>query len=130
MSYRIPSEGEISKAIGNVLVRNPHIHSQTELCRLVVEELKGMNGDYRAGAERIRRVGIRRGLFTVSISYSASSVTGTGEKCPVCREKLKSVRNMTLDGGMVELMRKCPQCGYAVRGNMGRPARYSVNRRF
>ena len=60
MSYRIPSEGEISKAIGNVLVRNPHIHSQTELCRLVVEELKGMNGDYRAGAERIRRVGIRR----------------------------------------------------------------------
>lgn len=130
MTYRIPSEGEISKAIDNVLVRNPHLSSQAELCRLVVEELRGMSEDYRAGPERIRRVGIKRGLFTVSISYSASDVTGTGRDCPVCRERLKPVNNMTLDGGTVELMRRCPQCGYAVKGNMGRPARYSVNRRF
>lgn len=130
MTYRIPSEGEITKAIDNVLVRSPHLNSQAELCRLVSEELRSMNGFYRAGPERIRRVGIKRGLFTVTISYSASNASGSRMNCPVCREKLKGIHNMTLDGDVVELMKKCPQCGYAVKGNMGRPARYSINRRF
>ena len=32
MSYRIPSEDEVAKAIENVLVRTPHMRSQRDSC--------------------------------------------------------------------------------------------------
>ena len=129
MSYRIPSEDEAAKAIENVLVRTPHIRSQRALCEAVSAELMCQDTDYRIGAERIRRIGISRQLFNLDISY-ADAGRPAGKWCPVCGSILLSVRNRTLDGDTVELLRKCKVCGYAAKGNRSKPARYGIERRM
>ncbi len=129
MSYRIPSEDEVAKAIENVLVRTPHIRSQRALCEAVSAELMCQDTDYRIGAERIRRIGISRQLFNLDISY-ADAGRPAGKWCPVCGSILLSVRNRTLDGDTVELLRKCKVCGYAAKGNRSKPARYGIERRM
>ena len=85
--------------------------------------------DYRIGAERIRRIGISRQLFNLDISY-ADAGRPAGKWCPVCGSILLSVRNRTLDGDTVELLRKCKVCGYAAKGNRSKPARYGIERRM
>ena len=129
MPYRIPSEDEVAKAIENVLVRTPHIRSQRALCEAVSAELMCQDTDYRIGAERIRRIGISRQLFNLDISY-ADAGRPAGKWCPVCGSILLSVRNRTLDGDTVELLRKCKVCGYAAKGNRSKPARYGIERRM
>ncbi len=129
MSYRIPSEDEVAKAIENVLVRTPHIRSQRALCEAVSAELMCQDTDYRIGAERIRRIGISRQLFNLDMSY-ADAGRPAGKWCPVCGSILLSVRNRTLDGDTVELLRKCKVCGYAAKGNRSKPARYGIERRM
>ena len=129
MSYRIPSEDEVAKAIENVLVRTPHIRSQRALCEAVSAELMCQDTDYRIGAERIRRIGISRQLFNLDISY-ADAGRPAGKWCPVCGSILLSVRNRTLDGDTVELLRNCKVCGYAAKGNRSKPARYGIERRM
>ena len=130
MPYRIPSEDEVAKAIENVLVRTPHIRSQRALCEAAVSaELMCQDTDYRIGAERIRRIGISRQLFNLDISY-ADAGRPAGKWCPVCGSILLSVRNRTLDGDTVELLRKCKVCGYAAKGNRSKPARYGIERRM
>ena len=130
MSYRIPRDAEIVKAIENVLVRNPHIRSQSELTRLVSEELFFMDQEYRVSGNRIRKVGIRNKLFTLDIRYARSDRRNDSGKCPVCGNDLESVRNRTLEGGTVELMKTCKVCGYAGRADAEKPARYIIERRF
>lgn len=129
MTYRIPSEDEVAKAIENVLVRTPHLRSQRELCEAVATELMCMDTEYRVGPERIRKVGISRQLFKLCITY-ADTGKPAGKWCPVCGSILLSVRNRTLDDSTVELMRKCKVCGYMAKGGCSRPARYSIERRF
>lgn len=128
MSYRIPSEDEVAKAIENVLVRTPHMRSQRELCDAVSAELMCLDTDYRIGPERIRRIGISRQLFKLEIKY-ADKGRPAGKWCPVCGSILLSVRNRTLDGKTVELMRRCKVCGYSAKGNCSKPARYVIERR-
>lgn len=128
MPYRIPPEDEVAKAIENVLVRTPHIRSQKALCEAVAAELMCLDTDYRIGAERIRRIGISRQLFKLDIKY-ADTGKPAGHWCPVCGSILLSVRNRTLDGKTVELMRRCKVCGYTARGGCSRPARYVIDRR-
>ena len=128
MSYRIPSEDEVAKAIANVLVRTPHMRSQKELCEAVTAELMCLDTEYRIGPDRIRRIGISRQLFKLDIRY-ADTGKKAGKWCPVCGSILLSVRNRTLEGGSVELMRRCKVCGYTARGGCVRPARYVIDRR-
>lgn len=128
MTYRIPSEDEVAKAIENCLVRIPHIRSQRELCEAVSTELLCMDPLYRIGVQRIRRVGISRQLFKLEMKY-ADTGKPAGKWCPVCGSILLSVRNRTLDGKTVELVRKCKVCGYRAKGNASKPARYMFERR-
>ena len=128
MPYRIPSEEQVVKAIENCLVRNPRMRSQNELTAAVTKELQMDNPDYRVSGERIRHIGLKHRLFSISISYAHTEVVRIREKCPVCGRKLSSVRNMTLDGGFVELMRRCDMCGYVSKGGTDRPAMYSITR--
>ena len=105
-----------------------HMRSQRELCDAVSAELMCLDTDYRIGPERIRRIGISRQLFKLEIRY-ADRGRPAGKWCPVCGSILLSVRNRTLEGKTVELMRRCKVCGYAAKGNSSKPARYSIERR-
>lgn len=130
MSYRIPAEKDVVRAIENCLARTPHMKSQTELCNAVSAELACIDPDYRIGAERIRRIGVTHGLFSLEIRYARTSRKSEYDCCPVCGGSLTSVKNRTIEGGTVDLTRKCRNCGYSVRGNTTRPARYTINRRL
>ena len=129
MSYRIPSEEEVVKAIENCLARTPHMRSQRELCEAVSAELACQDQDYRIGAQRIRRIAVRNNLVKLEITYSSTD-RPLSDTCPVCGGNLRSIRNRTLYWDTVELMRNCDSCGYSAKGTETRPARYGISRRL
>ena len=127
MTYRIPSDDTVARAIENCLARTSRMRSQREMCDIGSSELLCEDPTYRIGAERIRRIGLKRKLMSVEISY-ASTGRPLGMTCPVCGSKLRSIRNMTLYGETVELERNCSLCGFSARGDAARPARYRITR--
>ena len=124
MAYRIPSEERLSDAIFTVMYRNPQVRSQSELTRLVRNELSKDEQDYRVGEERIRLLAIRKKLVTVSIEYNERDDAMLPETCPVCKGPMTSVMNRTLDGDNRELKRKCSVCPYTVGSRKKVPGRY------
>jgi len=129
MSYRIPRDDDVAKAIDNCLSRSPRVRSLTVLTDLVETELMCVDESYRIRGERIRKVGVKRKLFDLEISYAHSGRTEPYKKCPVCGNKLESVKNRTLDWKTVELSRDCKVCGYSAKTDACRPARYVITRR-
>ncbi len=129
MSYRIPKDYEVAKAIDNCLSRSPRVRSQNVLYELVLTELMCVDENFRVSNDRIRRIGLERGLFDLEIRYAHTNGTVPYTKCPVCRGKLESVRNRTLDWKTVELCRTCKRCGYSAKSDACRPARYIITRR-
>ena len=128
MAYRIPSDDEVARSIDDCLARCPRMRSQRELCDAVAADLAYRDPLFRVGADRVRRIGIERGLINLEISY-ASSDRPVGDLCPVCGNPMTSVRNRTLDGGTVEMSRSCRRCGYIAKGTETKPARYEIGRR-
>lgn len=128
MSYKIPPDDVVARALDDCLVKSPRMRSQRELCDAVRAELAYIDPDYRIGGERIRRIGIEKGIIGLDISYAAND-RAIGDDCPVCGNRLTSVRNRTLDGDTVELSRSCRLCGYIAKGTDTRPARYGVYRK-
>jgi hypothetical protein len=130
MAYRIPTEEQVASAIADVMSRQPHVRSQREMVMLVSTELMCDDQDFRIGAARIRRVGVRNGLFDISITYAHDSRGVSSITCPVCGGNLESVMNRTLDGGCIELRRVCDDCGYKADPGNARPSRYVFDRRL
>lgn len=128
MAYRIPNDDEVARSIDDCLARCPRMRSQRELCDAVASDLVYRDPLYRVSPERIRRIGIERGIITLEISYAASD-RRVGDVCPVCGNPMTSVRNRTLDGGTVEMSKSCRRCGYVAKGSETRPARYEIARR-
>ncbi len=129
MSYRIPKDDDIAKAIDNCLSRSPRVRSLTVLNDLVLTELLCVDESFRVSGERIRRVGIERGLFDLEITYARTEKPVRYTRCPVCRGELESTKNRTLDWKTVELSRECRRCGYSAKNDANRPARYVITRR-
>ena len=128
MPYKIPTDERLSTAIRTVMRKNQQIKSQSELARLVKAELKKDDNDLRASAERIRRLGIEKGIFKMSIEYRDSDLKDMPMICPVCRNAMDPIMNMSLDGDMVEVKRKCSVCPYCVSGKVLSPGRYIFTR--
>ena len=129
MSYRIPKDDDIAKAIENCLSRSPRVRSQNVLNELVLTELMCVDESFRVSGERIRKVGIERGLFDLEIRYAHKNGSVPHQVCPVCRGKLESVKNRTLDWKTVDISRDCKKCGYSAKSDASRPARYIITRK-
>ena len=124
MTYSIPSDEKVIDAIFYVMYRHPQVRSQREMVDLVTAELNRSGGDYRISGQRIRRLAIRNDMLVLSISYNESE----GElptSCPVCGGNLISVMNSTLDGGTIEVCRRCDACPYTIGTTKRVPGRYS-----
>jgi hypothetical protein len=128
MSYRIPDEDRLSDAIFSVVYRNQQIRSQAEFVRLVRKELEKDGLEYRVSEERARMTAIRRDLVNITIDYHESEDGTMPEACPVCRNPMTSVMNKTLDGGSMELRRRCTVCPYASGTKRMIPGRYTFTR--
>ncbi len=128
MSYRIPSDDKLAEAVFVVMYRNQQVVSQKEMAGLVLKELEKDGNEYRVSGERIRRLIVNRDMAQISIDYNESDGP-LPDECPVCRNKLTSVKNSTLDGNVVEIMRKCTSCPFSVGSVNHVPGRYTFIRK-
>lgn len=128
MSYRIPDEGRVAEAVFAVMYRNQQVRSQREMADLVRRELDRDGEGYRISGERIRRIAVNRGLLQLVIEYSGADGGEPPDVCPVCRNRMSPVMNATLDGGEVEVGRRCTACPYAADSARRVPGRYTFVR--
>ena len=128
MSYRIPSDDKLAEAVFVVMYRNQQVVSQKEMAALVLTELEKDGEKYRVSGERIRRIAVNKDLAQLIIDYNESD-GDLPDTCPVCRNPLTSVRNSTLDGGTIEIMRRCTRCPFSVGSVNRTPGRYTFVRK-
>ena len=87
------------------------VDSQRRLKALVEKDMKG-DEKYRVGEPRLRVLAIESGLVNLEIRCRDTPEMRSLVKCPVCGERLKKVRNMTVYGGTVTLGYRCERCKY------------------
>jgi hypothetical protein len=124
MSYHIPSDEIIIKAIQKVLKKSHYIQSQSLFKYLVVKELHKIDKKYGLSVQRLRKLA----LNTPEVSIDIHSREGDPKKmlkgCPVCDHSLKKVKNLTIWGGVVTIEYQCPNCGYWTGKKRRIPTRY------
>src|SRR5207247_1080131 len=106
----------------------PIVDSQRRLKALVEKDMKG-DEKYRVGEPRLRVLAIESGLVNLEIRCRDTPEMRSLVKCPVCGERLKKVRNMTVYGGTVTLGYRCERCKYWTGLRRRVPTRYVFTRR-
>ena len=125
--YRIPTDDVIKAALARVFQTRHEVPSQRALKRLVERDLRGSE-NFRVGGERVRHLAIDSGLIGLEIHTRESEQKKGLTKCPVCGERVKRLKNMTVFGGTVTLGFKCPKCGYRSGLRRRVPTRYVFTR--
>ena len=130
MPYKIPDDSQLIETLGKVFIKNQTVKSQNELSRLTNAELVKIDPEFRVSGERLRVLALENGLASVEITYHDSKRRESPpEVCPVCHHELRSIKNSTLEGGTVEIKRKCTFCPYAASTLGSVPGRYTFIRR-
>jgi len=127
-SYRIPSDARVRESLARILSTRQMVDSQRKLKQLVDKDLKG-DEKYRVGGPRLRLLAIESGLVDLEIRCRDTQEMRSLVRCPVCGERLKKVRNMTVFGGTVTLGYRCGRCKYWTGLRRRVPTRYVFTRR-
>lgn len=127
-TYRIPSDERIRESLARVFSTRREVNSQHRLKVLVERDLKGEER-FRVGEVRLRLIAIESGLVDLEIHCRETEEMKSLIRCPVCGERLKRVRNMTVFGGTVTLGYRCGRCKYWTGLRRRIPTRYVFTRR-
>ncbi|TLZ45087.1 MAG: hypothetical protein E6K19_02850 [Methanobacteriota archaeon] len=127
-SYRIPSDHRVVESLRRVLSTRQMVDSQRKLKQLVEKDLKG-DDKFRVGEPRLRILAIESGLVNLEIRCRDTPVMRSLIMCPVCGNRLRKVRNMTVFGGTVTLGYRCERCKYWTGLKRRVPTRYIFTRR-
>ena len=127
-SYRIPNDVRVRDSLVRVFSTRPVVESQRRLKALVEKDLKGEE-KYRVGEPRLRVLAIESGLVDLEIHCRDTTEMLSLVRCPVCGNRLKKVRNMTVFGGTVTLGYRCERCKYWTGLKRRVPTRYVFTRR-
>ncbi|TLZ57877.1 MAG: hypothetical protein E6K12_06900 [Methanobacteriota archaeon] len=127
-SYRIPNDVRVRDSLVRVFSTRPVVESQRRLKALVEKDLKGEE-KYRVGEPRLRVLAIESGLVDLEIHCRDTTEMRSLVRCPVCGNRLKKVRNMTVFGGTVTLGYRCERCKYWTGLKRRVPTRYVFTRR-
>ncbi|HYY47260.1 MAG TPA: hypothetical protein VFA17_01090 [Thermoplasmata archaeon] len=127
-SYRIPSDDRVVESLRRILSTRQIVDSQRRLKQLVEKDLKG-DDRFRVGEPRVRVLAILSGLVDLEIRCRDTPEMRSLIKCPVCGERLRKVRNMTVFGGTVTLGYRCERCKYWTGLKRRVPTRYIFTRR-
>jgi uncharacterized protein with PIN domain len=127
-SYRIPNDPRVRDSLVRIFSTRPVVESQRRLKALVEKDLKG-DEKYRVGERRLRILAIESGLVDLEIHCRETPEMRSLVKCPVCGQRLKKVRNMTVYGGAVTLGYRCERCKYWTGLKRRVPTRYVFSRR-
>ena len=126
--YRIPSDDRVRASLARVFSTRRAVNSQRQLKRLVEKDLKGEE-DFRVGEPRLRQIAIDSGRLDLEIHCRETGERRSLVRCPVCGERLRRVRNMTVFGGTVTLGYRCARCTYWTGLKKRVPTRYVFTRR-
>jgi len=124
MTYKLPTDEEVTEAIKRTLARHALVNSQRKLTEFVRKELSSMDPDYAVAEERVRRLAIESGIARIGIIARDSEDKTVSNTCPVCDQRMKRVRNLTVYGGSVNIGYRCSRCGYWTGIKARRPVRY------
>lgn len=119
--YKVPKEEEVRKALYRSLKTHGSFPSLHQLREGVLQELKKMDEAYTISIARTRTVTARSGF--VKITVKKRHERKRMDRCPVCGEELRKIKNMSLLGEEVVVGYACPLCGYKGKINEG-PLRY------
>lgn len=126
MPYSIPDDDEIEDALKYVMRRMKGINSLTKLRKLVLKQLKNVDGDYTVSSERLRKIAVTSPFIKTTIyTRKGKKKKKLSGKCPVCGGKLELTKNETIFGGTVTLGYKCTECPYWTTIRRRIPIRYS-----
>ncbi len=126
MPYSIPDDDEIEDALKYVMRRMKGINSLTKLRKLVLKQLKNVDGDYTVSSERLRKIAVTSPFIKTTIyTRKGKKKKKLSGKCPVCEGKLELTKNETIFGGTVTLGYKCTECPYWTTIRRRIPIRYS-----
>jgi len=112
MTYHIPSDEKVKKAVIEVFKKYRTISSQRKLKKLVEKELKTKKKQYNVSGSRLRNIVLKNDIAKVEIHSREGDPHKVLNKCPVCDSSLNRVKNLTVYGGEVTIEFRCPHCGY------------------
>lgn len=124
-----PRDEEVVAAIAAVFARFDKVETQHRLRKLVQEELARRKPGARVGGARVRLLAVRSNIVRPEIRTKTGDGLAGLELCPVCKSKLRRIRNRTLKGGTVLVGLKCAQCGYKTGQRLQVPTKYVFHRR-
>ena len=126
MPYSIPDDDEIKDALRYVMRRMKGINSLSKLRKLILKQLKNVDGDYTVSSERLRKIAVTSPFIKTTIyTRKGKKKKKLSGKCPVCSGKLERTKNETIFGGTVTLGYKCTECPYWTTIRRRIPIRYS-----
>ncbi len=112
MTYNIPSDEKVKKALKKILKQYHSISAQTKLKKLVEKELKTKKKKFHVSENRLRKLVINNNLARLEIHSREGDPKKVLNYCPVCSNILKRVKNLTIWGGEVTIEFKCTKCSY------------------
>lgn len=124
MSYHIPSDEQVQKALKKIFSKRRTINSQIKLKNLVEKELKTKDKKYGVSNTRLRNIAINSDFIKLEIHSREGDPHKTMNKCPVCGHSFKNVKNLTIYGGEVTIEFRCDNCGYWTGKKKRIPTRY------
>ena len=124
MTYHIPSDERVIRAIRRVFHKYRSITSQYRLKILVERELRTKEKTFGVTGARLRLLIIINNLATIEIHSREGDPRKVLSLCPVCNHNLNRVKNQTIWGGEVTLEFRCVRCGYWTGKKKRIPTRY------
>jgi transposase-like protein len=124
MSYHIPSDEQVIKALKKIFSKHRTINSQIRLKNFVEKELKTKDKNYGVSSTRLRNIAINSDFIKLEIHSREGDPHKTMNKCPVCGHSFKNVKNLTIYGGEVTIEFRCNNCGYWTGKKKRIPTRY------
>ena len=127
MTYHIPLDEDIEKALNIIFKKTHTVNSQKDLKKLVEKELKTKNKKYGVSGKRLRHIAINSDFINLDIHSREGDPKKILTKCPVCESNLKRVKNLTIWGGEVTIEFRCLKCGYWTGKKKRIPKRYTFH---
>lgn len=127
MTYHIPLDEDIEKALNIIFKKTHTVNSQKDLKKLVEKELKTKNKKFGVSGKRLRHIAINSDFINLDIHSREGDPKKILTKCPVCESTLKRVKNLTIWGGEVTIEFRCLKCGYWTGKKKRIPKRYTFH---
>lgn len=129
MTYHVPSDEKVIKAVQKVFSKYNTVTSQHKLKQLIEKELNTKKKHFQVSEYRLRNIVLKSDLVTIEIHSREGDPDKILNRCPVCEDPLQRVKNLTIWGGKVTIEFRCKNCGYWTGKKKRIPTRYIFHKK-